>query len=699
MPLALSMMTASCSTSARTPASGDDPYLWLEQVESPAALDWVKARNARSEAVLAKDPKFAELRERIHSVLVAKDRIPSPALRGGWVYNFWQDASHVKGLWRRTRPAEFGKTEPAWETLLDLDELSKKEGESWVWRGANCLAPGYERCLLSLSRGGKDAVVVREFDIPRRVFVTDGFTLPEAKSDVGWMDADTLWVGTDFGDGSLTHSGYPRIAKLWRRGTPLASARQVFEGKVEDVAAGGYTIFSHTGPVHLLYRSPSFFESEASLYFPESGAIKKIPFPRDADFKGAFQGQLLALLRSDWGNGKRGFSAGSLVSLPIEHVADADPLAAVQVVYEPGERSTLSSVAWSKSSLYLDVLENVKGRILKLRRTAKGWTSRRLPFPDSGIVRVTSVDPFAEELFAEYESFLVPTTLYSYPGQGRLKAVKRLPERFDARGLEVSQHEAVSRDGTKIPYFLVHKKGVRFNGENPTLLYGYGGFEVSMTPYYMGATGKVWLERGGVFALANIRGGGEFGPKWHQAAILENRQKSYDDFISVAADLNRIHVTSPKRLGIMGGSNGGLLMGVMLTQRPDLFKAIVCQVPLLDMLRYNQLLAGASWMGEYGNPEDPAMRAVIARYSPYQNVKAELKYPRVFFETSTKDDRVHPGHARKMVARMEAQGHEVLYFENIEGGHSAAADLEQRAKRAALEYTYLWNELGSAPSP
>jgi prolyl oligopeptidase len=693
---------SSCATGSRRPADhpadASDPYLWLEQIETPEALSWVKAHNEKSLALLTGDARYAAIHDEIHSILVAKDRIPTPIYQGGWVYNFWQDSDHVKGLWRRVRPAEFSKPDPAWETVLDIDALAKAENESWVWKGASCLAPAYEKCLISLSRGGKDAVVVREFDAAGRMFAAGGFNLPEAKSEASWMDADTLWVATDYGPGSLTSSGYPRVVKLWKRGTPLAQAEKVFEGAVEDVSAGGYSILSpDRAPVHVVYRSPSFFESEESLYSPKDGKLHKIPFPRDADFKGVFQGYALAVLRTQWGGPQEAFPAGALVSIPVSQIEADAPHLTVETVYFPDDRSTQTAISWSRDAIYLDTLQNVKGRILKVQRKKSRWSVARLPFPDNGVVSVVAADPFAREIYASYESFLVPTTLYSYSGdKAAPRAVKSLPARFDSSPYEVEQHESVSRDGVKIPYFVIHKKGMALDSNQPTLLYGYGGFEVSETPFYLGAIGKAWLDRGGVYALANIRGGGEFGPKWHEAAILQNRQVAYDDFISVAADLFRLHITLPGRLGIMGGSNGGLLMGVMFTERPDLFKAVVAQVPLLDMLRYNKLPtgAGASWVGEYGNPDDPLMRPVLAKYSPYQNMQAELHYPRVYIESSTKDDRVSPGHSRKMVARMDEQKHDVIYYENVEGGHSASADLEQRAQRSAMEYTYLWMQLG-----
>lgn len=697
--------------------AASDPFLWLEEIDSPEALAWVRARNAPTRDFLTADPRFARIRDDLRAIATAKDRIPEVALRGEWVYNLWQDETHVRGLWRRARVESFRAPDACWEVLLDLDELGRAEGESWVWKGASCLGPDYAKCVVSLSRGGKDAVVVREFDLASRRFVPEsegGFSLPEAKSSVGWLDADSLWVGTDFGPGTLTESGYPRVAKLWRRGTPLSAARTVFEGAAHDISAGAYTSHAPEGDLHFAYRSLNFFEGEQWLLSPADGRLRHVPFPKDAEFQGVFRGHLLAKLRKEWRGPARAIPAGALVSLPLALVAGraagsaspdpsfvAEALGAAEIIHSPDARSAINGISRARDRLYVDLLHNVKGAVLEVSRASPelGWESLLLPFEDNGVVSVSAADPFGELVFARYESFTVPTTLYAHrpdgarPGAARPEAWKSLPARFDASGIEVSQREAVSRDGTRVPYFLIHRKGMPVDGDNPTLLYGYGGFEVSLTPYYLATTAKAWIERGGAYAIANIRGGGELGPAWHQAALKENRPRAFEDFIAVAEGLVRDRVTSSRRLGIMGGSNGGLLMGVMLTQRPDLFRAVVCQVPLLDMLRYHKLLAGASWVGEYGDPDDPAERAAIERYSPYQSLKEGVKYPRALFVTSTRDDRVHPGHARKMAARLESLGQAPLYYENIEGGHGGSADLEQWVDRAGLEFTYLLKEL------
>ncbi len=674
-------------------AAGTDPFLWLEDVESPKAMDWVKAHNDKSLGRLTKDPRYAAIEKEVRKIQMAKDRLPFPTLANGWVYNFWQDADHVRGLWRRTRPEEYAKAEPKWEILLDIDRLNKDEGQDWVWEGAACLPPAHQDCLLRLSHGGKDAVVVREFDVAKDTFVADGFYLPEAKTDVAWLDSGRVFVGTDFGPGSMTKSGYPRIVKLWTRGQALADAKTLFEGQPDDVSVSAYTDFRPEGSVSFVDRGMTFWTAKHWIVEPDA-SLKALPFPDDANFQGVFQGYLLAQLRSDWKIGARTFPAGALVALPTASVWDASPEDKVELIYAPDERSSISSVASSKSFIYLDTLQNVQGKILRASRAPAGWLVESVSLPGLGTASVRATDDFEDSVYLSFESFLIPTTLYAYDAASdEPKPIKSIPARFDAKGTVAEQFEAVSKDGTKVPYFLVHKSDMKLDGTNPAFLYGYGGFEVSMVPNYLNDTGKVWIEKGMAYALANIRGGGEFGPKWHEAALTENRQRAYDDFIAVAEDLIKRKVTSPRRLGIMGGSNGGLLVGATLVQRPELFNAVVCQVPLLDMLRYTKIAAGPSWIGEYGDPEDPKMAAAIRRYSPYQNVKRDVKYPEAFFLTSTKDDRVGPVHARKMEALLESQGHPALYWENIEGGHGAAADLEERVKMRSLQFTYLLEHL------
>ena len=672
-------------------AAPSDPYLWLEDVTGERSLGWVRGQNAISTRELEADPDFEPVRQRLLSILDSKERIPYVAKHGAYYYNFWRDDKNVRGIWRRTSLAEFKKASPAWEIVLDLDQLASAEKENWVWKGYDILYPSYDRCLVSLSRGGADASVVREFDLNQKEFVTNGFYLPEAKSQVAWRNRDTLYVGTDFGPGSMTDSGYPRIVKEWRRGTPLSAATFVFEGKAEDVSVDASVSHDHGRTYEFIHRGVTFFTSEE--YVRRGEKWVKLDKPADASV-GTFEDQLLLRLRLDWTVGGTTYPGGSLLAADFDGFLKGERK--FEALFTPTERKSLAATSETKHYLVVNELENVRNRLYVLEHKDNQWTRLPLDTPAFGSVGVSGIDPDeSDDYFMTVTDFLTPSSLYlGTVGHAEREKLKALPAFFRADGLEISQHEATSKDGTRVPYFQVGRKGLRYDGNNPTLLYGYGGFEISMLPSYSAGVGAAWLERGGVYVLANIRGGGEFGPRWHEAARKQNRQRAYDDFIAVAEDLFARKVTSAQHLGIQGGSNGGLLMGVMLTERPDLFKAVVCQVPLLDMRRFNHLLAGASWMDEYGNPDRPEEWAYISRYSPYQNVSKDKQYPRVLFTTSTRDDRVHPGHARKMVARMKEQGHDVLYYENIEGGHGGAANNKQAAYMSALAYTFLKRELG-----
>ncbi len=668
-----------------------DPRLWLEDIEAPRALAWVKERNVKTLDELKSDPRFKKVEADARAVVLATDRIPLPELHGRWIYNFWQDEKSVRGIWRRTTPEEYRKPKPAWETVLDLDALSEKEKENWVWKGADCLAPAETRCLLILSRGGKDASVHREFDADKKEFPLDGFTVPEAKSDTAWYEQDKILVGTDFGLGSLTKSGYPRVLKLWTRGTPLAAAKTVYEGNESDVAVSPWVGRRPEGRLAIIDQALTFYTSRRFV-LGDDGRLTEIPLPSSVEVRGFFDGRLLASLREAWFVNGSTLAAGTLIAWPV-----ASPDAAsVETVWIPDERQSLLSAATARSDLYLSTLENVQGVLLRARYNGKAWSVARLPFPERSSLGIVAADDFSDLLLVNAETFLQPNALVAWDGAAldpRPETWLRLPARFDADGFASEQRWATSRDGTKVPYFLIRRASAPFDGSTPTLLYGYGGFEISMDPFYLATTGRLWLSRGGAYALANIRGGGEFGPRWHTAALKENRQRAFDDFEAVAEDLIRTKATSARKLAIQGGSNGGLLVSVVLTQRPELFGAVVCEVPLTDMLRFHTLLAGNSWIGEYGSSEDPVMAAALSRYSPYHNVHSEPRYPRTLVYTSTKDDRVHPGHARKFAARLEEAGQPVMYYENIEGGHSAAANLEQKVKRYSIEYTFLLREL------
>ena len=669
----------------------DDPYRWLEEVTGTRPMAWVKERNAESIGELARSDQFRALEHRLLEILDSKARIPMIQKLGPFYYNFWRDRQNPRGLWRRTTLEEYRKETPHWEVVLDLDALAKQEAENWVWHGAKALRPEYTLALISLSRGGADAGVVREFNLKTKSFVRDGYTLPEAKSRVAWRGPDSVFVGTDFGPGSMTTSGYPRIVKEWRRGTPLAEAAVVYEGRPEDMDVSAVRDLTPGFERDIISRRPTFWTSETFLR--RDG--KPIPIEKPDDAEATLHRQWLLLrLRSDWAVGGKTYPAGGLIAIELEELLKGSR--AFDVLFEPSERKSLARFSPTRHHILVNELDHVRGRIEVLTHRDGRWDRELMPgLPEFGEVAARAVDPEeSDEYFLDTTDFLTPTTLsLGTAGGGPAQRLKQLPAFFDAGGLAVSQHEALSKDGTRVPYFQVTPKHLALDGKAPTLLYGYGGFEIPMLPAYRPTIGAAWLERGGVYVVANIRGGGEFGPRWHRAALKANRHKAYEDFIAVAEDLLRRRVTSPPHLGVLGRSNGGLLVGNMLTRRPDLFGAIVCGSPLLDMRRYNHLLAGASWMGEYGNPDIPEEWSFIRTFSPYHNVEKSARYPRTLFTTSTRDDRVHPGHARKMVAKLKDQGHDVIYYENIEGGHSAAADNTQRAFMDALDYTFLWNEL------
>ncbi|MEY4814017.1 MAG: hypothetical protein RLZZ162_1090 [Verrucomicrobiota bacterium] len=671
------------------PAETADPFIWLEDVHSERALTWVRAQNALTQHELGTSPDFKPVYDRLLAIYDSKARIPAVTKQGDFYYNFWRDAQHVRGLWRRTTLSEYRKESPAWETVLDLDALAAAEKENWVWKGSIWLRPDNARCLLNLSRGGGDAVVVREFDIPSKSFVADGFYLPEGKTNVAWRSRDSVYVGTDFGPGSQTDSGYARIVKEWRRGTPLAAARTVFAGATTDVSISARVSDRFGFHREFIRRAITFYSGETHLRVGEK--FVKLDLPVDA-LVDTFKEFITITLRSPWAVGGRTYAAGALLAAPWDSFLaghrDFD------VLFAPAPRTSLVGVTTTREHLILTELDNVRSRLSLLTRAGSAWQRTPLPVPEFGTVSVSSIDEDSDDYFLNVTGFLTPSSLYlGKIGREQRELLKQLPAFFNSDGLAVSQHEAVSADGTRVPYFQVSRAGLKLDGSHPTLLYGYGGFEISMTPAYSAGSGAAWLERGGVYVLANIRGGGEFGPLWHQAALKENRQRAYDDFIAIGEDLIKRRVTTTPHLGVMGGSNGGLLVGVMLTQRPDLFGAVVCQVPLLDMQRYSQLLAGASWMGEYGNPAVPGEWSYISRYSPYHNVRPGVIYPRVLFTTSTRDDRVHPGHARKMAAKLDAQKANFLYYENIEGGHGGAANNQQSAYMHALAYTFLLKQL------
>lgn len=675
-----------------------DPHRWLEAVQGDRALAWVRERNAITESALRSHPDFDRMRSQIREVLDSKVQIPHVTRRGAWLYNLWRDADHPRGLWRRTTLDGYRKSEPDWDTVIDLDALARAEGENWVWAGATCLGPDYRHCLVSLSRGGADAHVVREFDSVGKRFVEGGFELPEAKSSISWIDADQVLVGTDFGAGSLTDSGYPRIVKRWERGTPLAAATGVFEAERADVAASVHVDRTPGFERTVFHRAVDFYRGVDSLW--QNGALLRLPKPDDAQLS-FDRDQVLIELRSAWCTAGRTWPGGSLLAGDAAAFIAGQPVAWT-ALFTPAPTRALASWTATRSTVLVHLLDDVAGRLEAWQRIDGGWQMRVVDAPHPGSLAVTALhdpeladDPLAESYLLESADFLSPDSLQlGTTADDRREVLKTRPAFYDASGMRVEQRFANSADGTRVPYFIVWPEGAKPDGRNPTLLCGYGGFEVSRTPAYSGVTGRVWSSRGGVCVLANIRGGGEYGPAWHQAAVKAGKQNSYDDFAAVAQHLIDTGVTQRSHLAIQGGSNGGLLVAAVMLQHPEMFGAVVCQVPLLDMQRYHLLLAGASWMAEYGNPDLPADWDVIRRYSPYQNVRAGTDLPAVLFTTSTRDDRVHPGHARKMAAKMLAQGHDVLLWENTEGGHGGAADNAQRATMLALEHAFLWQRIG-----
>ncbi|WP_411819158.1 prolyl oligopeptidase family serine peptidase [Hyphococcus formosus] len=673
----------------------EDPFLWLEEVEGESALNWVKAQNTRSLAELEADPRFDDMYQEALAVLTSDARLPLGDIHGSYVYNFWVDETHVRGIWRRSTLEAYASGEPNWETVLDFDKLAADEGENWIHGDIVCLNPEYRHCMIEMSYGGKDAAVWREFDTRTKTFVEGGFYLPEAKSFLDWADKDTLLVGTDTGEGSLTDSGYPRTIRILKRGQTLTDAPVWFEGEASDVWV--YPVVEHDDDETYLFagRGKSFFETEMFFTKALDGEKEKLNIPLNADYSGVFHGRKtnpLAIyrLREDFDAGERTYFSGSLVGVDLE-------TGALTEILRSSDKQPIQSVGIGEDEIFIQYLDDVSGKAARLRPGGSkgGWQKKQIKLPENGVINLVSVGD--DEAVFTYESMNSPTALYFVSDRNKAEKIDQMPAFFDAEGVVVEQRFATSKDGTKVPYYVMGKEDVLESGNAPTIQYGYGGFLVPILPVYYedpsrpqhGAlAGSMWVKRGGVLVLSNIRGGSEYGPGWHQGALKENRQKAFDDFIAISEDLIERGITSPEKLGAIGRSNGGLLMGAMLTQRPDLYAALDIGVPLLDMKRYNKLLAGASWMGEYGNPDLDDEWAYISQYSPYQKIVADQPYPKVLFYTSTKDDRVHPGHARKAAAKLDDLGYEFYYYENIEGGHGGTANQDQLAHRTALEYVY-----------
>jgi len=687
------------SAGAENPADGvpgpeQDPFIWLEEARSEEALAWVENENQLTLAKMEADPRFDQLKNEALAIFDSEDRIPYVSFRPDGLYNFWQDKENPKGLLRRTTLESYQTDEPEWETILDVDALAAAEGKEWVYKGSTCLPPDLNICMIALSDGGEDATIMREFNTSTGEFVADGFELADkSQGGIQWIDQDTLLVGRDFGEGTLTESEYPFTSRIWKRGTDIADASEAFRGEANDVWAGASLLRDNTGTVHAMtaFRGVSFHESE--YYVQKDGEWLKLDIPKKASPYGIVDGHLLYSTDVDWETDGQIFPADSLIAVDLEEWKIDPNGAAKTLVWAPGERQTKRGGAITGNALFVTMLDNVVGKVLQFNFVDGAWTSEAVDLPDNATLGIATASDETDQIMFTVTDFLNPTTLFYSDGSAAPQVLKTSPSRFDKAGMDVEQHEATSADGTKIPYFIVKPEGMEMDGSTATLMSGYGGFQIPRLPGYLGSTGKLWLEKGGAYVLANLRGGGEFGPNWHQTAIRENKQRTWDDFIAVGQDLVDKGFTSPEHLGIQGGSQGGLLVGTAITQRPDLFNAAIVAIPLFDMLRYHLIGRGASWIGEYGDPRIAEQRAWIEGYSPYQKIAEGVDYPTPFLWASTADDRTHPAHARKGAAKLKELGQPYYYFEDMTGGHSGGVDNEQRAKLQALQYVYLMQQL------
>ena len=690
----LAALALSCSCAAA--AQDEDPYLWLEDIEGQKALDWVKSENAATDKLILSRPGFEADRKRARAILDDERQIAMPGeVMGDHITNFWRDATNPRGLWRQSPLDAWLAGKPVWTTLIDVDALGKAEKQSWVWHGADCLAPDYSRCLVSLSPGGTDADIVREWDRTTKSFVAGGFTLPQAKSSVTWEDADTLLVATDYGEGSMTASGYPRIVKRWKRGTTLAAAETVAEGEPEDVGMNVFALMDGDRRWPMISRGKTFYTADIKLPNVDASRYISTIIPDTASVRDVIDGQLVIFLNQDWAD----IPAGSLASLSLEDMS-ADRKVPIVTAMTPTKAQAIEDVAATDNILWVKALDDVEGKLFALRRdSATGkWSQRDVPVAANATVAIAGTVGRRDLALVTAETMLTPPTLYAASEQGTPQAVQSLPATFDAKDMSVEKRFATSKDGTKIPYFLARKQGT--TGPVPALIHAYGGFRAAQTPGYLtsqpyraGPLGLFWVEDGNAYVLANIRGGGEYGPAWHQAALREKRQNSFDDLHAVAEDLVRTGVSAKGKVAISGRSNGGVLVGAAMTQRPDLYGAVISGSPIKDMWRYDKMLAGASWVAEYGDPDVPGDWAFLSGYSPYHNIRKGVTYPPIFLYLSTKDDRVHPGHARKYAARLMENGNRVYYHEYIEGGHSVGADHAEDAVRAAMLHAFLLREL------
>ena len=668
----------------------EDTYLWLEVIDSKKSLEFVNTQNKITQDKLSSNAEYQAIYDKSLEIYNSTYRIAFPSIIGNHIYNFWQDKEHARGIWRRTTKESYLSNNPIWETLLDIDALALKDDIKWVYKGSNGLYPNYNRFIINLSNGGGDAVEIREFDITTKSFIKDGFYIPQAKGYASYLDENNLIVSTDFGEGTMTTSGYPNQVKLWKRGTLLKDAQLIHTGNINDVSSSGYVMRDNDKNYLLIHQGTTFYTRIA--YICENNKLIKLDLPEDISISTILNDQIVLNLKSDWNVNGIIYKQGSIVSAKFSSLIKG--IKEITLIFTPDEFTSVNEVSSTKNKILVTILTNVKSELNSYTFENDKWVIEKVNAPDVGTISIVTTDHFSDEYYFNFQNFLTPPSLYfANSSNNSVKEIKTLPSFFDSSKYKVEQFKAKSTDGTMVPYFVISSKTMVYNSQNPTILYGYGGFEVSKESSYSAVMGNAWLENGGVYVLSNIRGGGEYGPKWHQAGLKENRQTVYNDFHCIAQELIAKKITSNKNLGIMGRSNGGLLVGVAFTQRPDLYNAAVCEVPLLDMQRYNKLLAGASWMGEYGNPDIPEEWEYIKKYSPYHNLKKDVDYPEVYFYTSTRDDRVHPGHARKMAAKMIDMGYPIYYYENTEGGHAGASTNEQSAKYSAMTFSYLLMKL------
>ena len=687
-------MTTHTQAQDGIPGPDEDPHIWLEEARSDAALDWVRAENNRTMAHMAQDPRYDELQAEALAILDAEDRIPYVSIRKDGLYNFWQDKQNPKGLLRKTTLESYQGDDIEWETILDVDALAAAEGKEWVYKGSTCLPPDQRLCMIALSDGGEDATILREFDMATKQFVEGGFVIEEkSQGGVEWLDENTLLVGRDFGGDTITESEYPFTTRLWKRGTPLAAAEEIFRGEPSDVWAGAGLVRDNKGVVHARTANRGISFHESLNYVWHNGEWLELDMPKKASIGGIIDGHLTFSTDVDWTVGDQVFPADALIAVDLEEWKRDPNGAKKTLVWAPGDRQTKQGGGATANSAYMSILDNVVGKVLKIDFEDGQWVTSEVALPDNATLGVQTASSETDQIMFTSTDFLSPSTLWYSDGSGDPQVLKTSPEYFDATGMEVEQFEATSKDGTKIPYFLVKPEGMEMDGTTPALLYGYGGFQISQLPSYRSLTGKMWLEKGGAFILANLRGGGEFGPGWHQTAMRENKQRTWDDFIAVGEDAVKRGITNPGQLGIQGGSQGGLLVGTAFTQRPDLFDAAIVAIPLFDMLRFHLIGRGASWVGEYGDPRIPEQREWIEGYSPYQKIVDGVEYPAPFLWASTADDRTHPAHARKGAAKLKELGQDYWYYEDMTGGHSGGVDNTQRAKLQALQIVYLMQRL------